>query len=318
MSEKKASNSKFPGSWEWIGIVCERNNVAVARVSGSTLGVKVLGVWCSEIKSVDVTPEQVLQECKNLIGARLSKKVSSSLVLEEKSYEVISLDEPMVKDLDDTQKQEALRWAIAPLVEFPVDRASIAVLIPTGPGRRQVVTVVSSESVVAPWVVGSLDAKIKLKAIDVRETSQRNLAHLFEDDNKAMGLLVISGSRALLTISASGELLMTRRIDVASLQEISTSSSLLDRIGLEVQRTLDNFERQSGRAGGTHVLVAPGDRSELLTNHLREALGLSIQIMTPERIMGALDVSSGMAVSPVEWSHLELLAIGAACRGVEV
>jgi MSHA biogenesis protein MshI len=313
MTESKVPEIKFPGSWEWIAVVCEGSDAAFARVSGSAQGLHIMGVWSESFQGPKPTPNDILSRLKNSLGSGLVRKTKVAIVLPESDYDTISLDDPSIKDLDAAQQRETLRWAIAPLVEFPMDRASVDVLIPAGSGRRQITAVVAPESVVAPWVIQADDQRVNVRALDILEAAQRNLAHLFEAENRALGLLVISGSRAQFTISASGVLLMTRRIDVGSLEELSDTHTL-DRIGLEVQRTLDNFERQTGRPGGTQVLVVPGDRSELIVRHLSNELNLSIQLLG-EQAASVFKWSESIVKLPQQWSHLEWLAIGAACRG---
>jgi hypothetical protein len=60
--------------------------------------------------------------------------------------------------------------------------------------------------------------------------------------------------------------------------------------------------------------VVPGDRSELIVRHLSNELSLSIQLLG-EQAASVFKWSESIVKLPQQWSHLEWLAIGAACRG---
>ena len=309
---------KFPGKWEWLGMACEADAVVVAHVAGGEARPRVLQIWHARVNAGGgpINPQLArIRAFRAAMGGKIARKVPCSIVLENADYEVLTPDEPDLKDVDDFQKMQALRWTLQPLVNFSVEHASIDVLIPSAVGRRQVMAVVAPESAISPWMRAGFDEGIKLSAIDVPETAQRNLAHLAESGTRALAMLVLSEGKALLTLSAAGQLLMTRQIEIGDVQQLANDSRMRDRLSLEVQRTLDNFERQSGRSGAVQMLVAPAALASAITEHLAVALGFPVESLTPALLMKMLDVASQVQVGASEWGHLDLLAIGAACRG---
>lgn len=345
MTSPSTPDIKFPGLWEWLGIACQGGVMSVAHVGRLARGdrgfeiqadgmasPRVLGVWRfnrpevrTEKGAKTESPSNAMEDqiasqfstLKQSLGERMVKKLASSVVLEDANYEIVTVDDPELTNVTEAQRTQALRWSIQPLVTFDVSRASIDTIIPSGAGRKKLTIAAAPESSIAPWVLKAVSERVNLRAIDVRETAQRNLAHLLEDGNNAMGLLVLAGSRALLTLSAGGELLMTRRIEMGSLEAGTKDPKTRDRIGLEVQRTLDNFERQSGRASGTQLFVSAGEHSPALAHHLRVELGLAVKPIDEACLSDALQIEAEIRVKPAEWGYLELMAIGAACRGVE-
>ena len=91
-------------------------------------------------------------------------------------------------------------------------------------------------------------AKLPVSVIDIPELAQRNIANLLEDKGRGMALLSFDESGGLLTFTFEGELYSSRHIEV-SLSQLSESDSEqrqrhFDRITLELQRSMDHFERQ--------------------------------------------------------------------------
>lgn len=311
-----ASSVKFPGAWQWLGVASSGADMVIAHVARNNDGLVVEGLWRSCVSAdAEETPASRFSLLKDILGSKIARQLPSCVVLDEQSYDVLTLEEPDLKDVSEAQRRQALQWAIAPLVSFPVDRASMDVLITSSAGRRQVMVAIAKEQVIAPWMQACVDERVNLRAIDVPEMAQRNLAHLFEESSGAIGLLSFSGSRAMLTLSANGELLMTRRIETGLVDSIVTDAKLRDRIGLEIYRTLDNFERQSGRSSSTQLILTPGPHAQVLMQHLREELRLSVHVIDARLLDQAFKVSEKVTINPSQWGHLELLAIGTACRG---
>jgi len=84
--------------------------------------------------------------------------------------------------------------------------------------------------------------------IDIPETAQRNIAALFEMEGRGLAMLVFGDEGGLLTITCDGELFLARRLDITLGQLQDADENLrqqyLDRVELEVQRSLDYFDRQ--------------------------------------------------------------------------
>jgi MSHA biogenesis protein MshI len=104
-------------------------------------------------------------------------------------------------------------------------------------------------------------AKIQLRVIEIAEMAQRNLAALFEVDQRALAVLSFSEEGGLLTFTAQGELYLSRRIDISLDQLIGARAQardpLFERIALELQRSLDHFDRQFSNVPLAKLLLAP-------------------------------------------------------------
>jgi MSHA biogenesis protein MshI len=119
----------------------------------------------------------------------------------------------------------------------------------------------------------------------------------------------------LLTFSAKGELCMVRRVEV-SLQQLldaddSRRDQLLDRIGLELQRSLDNFDRQFSFVPVNRLLLTPGPFSEKLKVFLGDYLGMPVDVMD---LSSVLDISGVPGLDDPDRQAQCLATIGAALR----
>jgi MSHA biogenesis protein MshI len=104
-------------------------------------------------------------------------------------------------------------------------------------------------------------AKVPLQVIEIGETAQRNLAALFETDRRALATLSFSEEGGMLTFTASGELYLSRRIEISLDQLVGVQpearDQLFERITLELQRSLDHFDRQFSNIPIARLLLAP-------------------------------------------------------------
>jgi len=238
------------------------------------------------------------------------------------------------------EARETVRWRLKDQVDFPVDTAAIDLLpipnftqnmrqsqregdiagidlLPIAPDGRpsQVFAALSPESTVAPLVQAFQAAKVPLAAIDLPEVSQRNLAALFEEGGRGLATLIFDDDEGLLTFTVNGELLAVRHIDVPARQLIKADAGrrgmLFERIALDVQRSLDNFDRIYSAIPLTQLLVAPIPGADGLLDHLRTNLTVSVSTLD---VSGVLDIGAVPALLDPLRQFQCLRAIGAALR----
>lgn len=178
-------------------------------------------------------------------------------------YRCTTLLDPMhyrllvVEDTPNVQAGElrsAMRWRIKDMIDFPVDEAVVDILeIPPAEaagarGRRSSHVVAARAERVRSLTQLLEQAKFPVSVIDIHETAQRNIAALLESGGRGVVLVSFDEDGGLITLTCGGELYMSRRIDVTADnladREASSRSASLDRAALEVQRSLDHFERQ--------------------------------------------------------------------------
>lgn len=213
----------------------------------------------------------------------------------------------------------ALRWRFKDMVDFPVDGASVGVLdIPMdGGGNRQamVYAVAAGEATVASVMQRYAAAKLNLEAIDIPELAQRNVAALFESENRGLAFLHLDEDGGLLTITYRGELYAVRKIEVSAAQladaDPERRSQLLERVMLELQRTLDNFDRQYSFISVAGMVVAAYPSVPELQGYLAENLYVPVRAMD---LSAVCDFPGIPELKDVARQAQCLPAIGAALR----
>ncbi|HYC42836.1 MAG TPA: pilus assembly protein PilM [Noviherbaspirillum sp.] len=235
-------------------------------------------------------------------------------------YQLVTVEAPNVaKD----ELKVAVRWRIKDLLDFHIDDATIDVLdIPVdknAAARGHSMYVVAARNQLIQQRQGLFEtAKIPLSVIDIPEMAQRNLSELVAADERGVAMLSFGSAGGLLTVTFKGELYLSRRIDITTgqLQEgaAEQKSALHDRITLELQRSLDHFDRQYHFITVSKLMLAPmGDGSAL-----KDYLAANLYLPVEEFVLGAyLDVSKVQALQDVTEQQRFLMALGAGLRNEE-
>ena len=185
-------------------------------------------------------------------------------------YQLISVEAPNVPK---EELRTAIRWRLKDILDFPVDDATVDVLeipVDVGSGARaqqSVFAVAARNSVIKPRQQLFLDAKVDLSVIDIPEMAQRNISAMLEPEGRGVAMLSFGLDGGLLTVSFRGELYLSRRVDV-SLDLLldpdhDRKHAAFDRITLELQRSLDHFERQFSFISVSKLVLAPSEVSGL-------------------------------------------------------
>lgn len=209
-------------------------------------------------------------------------------LLKTRDYQVLPVDAPNVPA---AEARSAVRWTIKDMLDYPVEAAMVdAVSVPgaeAGGRPAQMLAVAARNDLIAATVKPFNEADIELSVIDVPEFAQRNIAHCLEDEGRGLALLCFGHDAATLTFTSGGELYQSRRIDVAltDFENEAEAESLYDRIALELQRSLDHFDRQFRNVTVSRVVVSQVPAGEKLAEYLNANLTLPVEIFDLEKIM---------------------------------
>lgn len=257
-----------------------------------------------------------LDALKRLKHAKRLARNHCTTLLAQGQYQLLQVDRPdnLPKDAPREDLRETLRWRIKEMVDFPVDQAGVDILpIPPQAGRTpQLWVVAASHDSLRPRVHLFQDAQVPLEAIDIPELAQRNLAGLFEELNRGLALASFDGKGGQLTITFQGELFMTRHLDVSG-PELARpdAGGLHERVLLDIQRSLDNFDRNYSSIPLTRLLIGPLPGGEVFIDYLRNNLSL------PVAVANLADVMDFAAVPRLRETAAQVdawLALGAALR----
>jgi MSHA biogenesis protein MshI len=236
-------------------------------------------------------------------------------LLDPGDYQIVVVEAPNVPR---EELRTAIRWRVKDLLDFHVDDATLDVLdIPVpkdGPSRAHTMYAVAARNEAVERRVRSFEeAAIPLSVIDIPETSQRNIAALYESPGRGLALLHFDAQGGLLTLNYEGELYMTRRLDVhtevLSGGDAAAAEEARARVLLELQRSLDHFERQFRWITLDRLLLGPEAAATGLGAYLRANMDLPVDTVD---LNAVLAVSGGPMDASVQARLFHLL--GAALR----
>ncbi len=194
-------------------------------------------------------------------------------------YQLLLVEAPNVPPVE---LKSAIRWSIKDMLDYHVDDATIDVLdIPPDAargGRNHSMYAVAAKNALIEGRIKQFEAaRIPLRVIDIPETAQRNIGALYEEPQRGLALLYPGEEASLLTVTYGQELFLARRIDVGLSELQSSREEALNRLVLELQRTLDLFDRQFPQVPVTKLLLAPLPEEHGLEEALRQNVGIEVE-----------------------------------------
>ncbi len=300
-------NSRESG---WVAVSISKRGIHIAQVKYVGARPQVTKCAFYPLTEVSASALEKVRKDAQLEDARFTTLLSAS------EYQLMMVDAPNVP-VDELKT--AIRWKIKDSLSYHIDDATVDVLqIPSnkyGSDRPQsLYAVAASNETIRKRIALFEKAKIELSVIDIPETAQRNIAALFEMEARGLAMLTFGDEGGLLTITCDGELFLARRIDITLGQLQDADEDLrqqyLDRVELEVQRSLDYFDRQFHHIPVNRILLSVPESlglDKLLTNNL----GLPVEMLDLSEVM---DIHAVPELSDSEFVSYALPALGAALR----
>jgi MSHA biogenesis protein MshI len=256
---------------------------------------------------------------------RLSKELRAGVrqcttILGAHEYQMLAVESPNVPP---EELKTAVRWRLKDMLDFHVDDATIDVLdIPVDKNASQrghtMFAVAARNSMVEQRQNMFTAAKIGLTVIDIPEMAQRNISALVEPDGRGVAMLSFDDGGGLLTVTFNSELYLSRRIDVPLGQLLDTDHEArhasFDKIALELQRSLDHFDRQYHFIAVAKLVLAPTGAAGL-EDYLSSNLYTPVETMN---LADVIDLSKVPELSDVAQQQRFFMTLGAALRHEEV
>lgn len=299
----------------WLAIDCSQPTVHAVRVERDGDDVPCLTLMATA--DAPGTDGEVLARLRRAVG---KKPHNCTTTIPTSQYQIMQLNAPPVPP---SERNSALLWNIKDTLSFHVDDTLVQSMdipadgSPIGHTRLLLVIAARRSSVVTRTQLIER-AGFSLRAIDVAETCQRNISHLFEKPGRATALISFDDRGGLLTFTHRGELYATRRLDTNAADILAgaagdglLSQPLYERVALEVQRSLDNFDRLFSLLSVDRLLIAPGPGMDALVSFLRPQILKPVALADLRDVLAtADDVSLGNTVDQAPW----FAAIGMALR----
>lgn len=249
----------------WLVIAFLSDGIAAASIKRAA-GAKPAVEWTAFYPGPPTPTAETLEKAgKDLHAANYQ----CATILAGSEYQLLSVEAPNVPP---EELKTAIRWRLKDMLDFHIDDATIDVAdmpvdknaaVPT----HNMFAVAARNSVIEQRQNLFAAAKIGLSVIDIPEMAQRNVSALLAPEGRGLAMLSFGVDGGLLTVTFNGELYLSRRIDVtlAQLLEADHDKKLasFDKITLELQRSLDHFDRQFHFINVSKLVLAPTGASGL-------------------------------------------------------
>jgi MSHA biogenesis protein MshI len=305
------SKKKSPG---WFAIRSSEKGTCVAHVINQEDGkptVAFSGIRQERLK--DKT------SVKTMVADLSMASMHCSLLLAQNEYQLLQLEKPNVPA---NELKQAIRWKLKDMIEYPVEQATIDVIdIPNDPSNtnRQsyVYAIAAKNELIGTYIQNLIETSGSgLEAIDIPELAQRNIAAYLEQPGRGLAMLSINSNGGLLTFTSGGELYHARHIELDTKQmqseDSEKKSSIFERLSLEIQRSLDNFERQFPYITINRLVLAPFMEREDFYDYLKAYLYIQIDRFN---LTDVFEFESQEKLGDLSMQASLLPALGAALRG---
>lgn len=297
----------------WLSLAPMPEGVCVARIARSTSG-KPRVAYC-EYRREQLDNDADL---KALAADLELSKHHCIAVLNPNEYQLLQVEAPKVPA---AEIKQAVRWQLKELIDYSVDNATIDVLdIPPAAGNtgrpHYLYVVAARNDVIQGRIEHYMERHgVGLEVIDIPEMAQRNIAALLEQQGRGLATLSFGPAGGLLTFTFAGELYHARQIDIGLAQfqtdDHDRQAVLFERVSLELQRSLDNFERQFPYISISRLVLAPFPGREAFREFLQTNLYLQVDTF---ELSDIFDFDQAVRLDDLAMQASLLPALGAALR----
>jgi MSHA biogenesis protein MshI len=251
-----------------------------------------------------------------------AKNFQCSLLLAGDEYQLFSLE---ALNVPPEELKSAMRWRLKDMLDYHIDDATIDVL--DVPGEKNAAArnhsmfaVAARNKLIAERQTGFLDSGLALSIIDIPDMAQRNISALLEPEGRGVAVLSFDEAGGLLTLTYAGELYLSRRLDIPLSQlqteDADKKNAAFERITLELQRSLDHFDRQHNFITTAKLVLAPlGSVAAELQAYLTSNMYMPVEVLN----LGSLiDLSKIPELSDAARQQAYFMVIGAALRREEI
>lgn len=301
--------NKAKGKDGLVGIYFSADSVTLAHIVSPDSDPELK--LCEEFKAETLEDKaKVLEKQVNKLGLEDTK---ASFILSPTDYKLFLVESPQVEPEEMTG---AVKWKIKDLISQPVDEMAITIFpVPDDAYRGQsdmVYAVAAKKSKIHEIIDLVNNSGLVLKTIDIPELVMKNLTAVSADDSNGLAILDLRGTGSILNLSKKGAIYLTRHLNTRMDAEVMRSGdweSILEKLVLEIQRSLDYYESQMGQSPIAKILVAPRESdSAALALQLNDAMAVSV---------GTLDLTNSLKSKldlPMNLQQACMMAIGGALR----
>ena len=246
---------------------------------------------------------------KKVVSEQGLGKTGCATLLAIGDYQLLMVEAPEVPQ---SELKAAIRWRIRDLIDFHIDDAVLDVFDVPPSGARSIqehiYVVVSRSALVKERIEALESAGATLETIDIPELALRNIAAQLEQDTNGQAMLYFGADQGLITLTRDSTLYLARSMDIGY-QHLQDTPGLVDRLALELQRSMDYYDRhfQQAPIAAITLCPVPGPAPQI-AEQLEQQVGVPVHKLQLGDIVELRET-----VNDEQLAHC-LLAIGAALR----
>ncbi len=292
-----------------VGIAFGRDRIALAVVSGS--GERAALDRC---ESLLVDPAGGAEAVAAAIRAANLPRLPISAVLHASDYQLALVEAPEVPP---AELRAAIRWKLKDAIDIEVEDAVIDVFdVPAQNrgGQGRMMYAVAAKRGAIDRYAAALATVPTFSVVDVPELCLRNLAAALPAAARGVALVHLGESTASVILVQGRTFYFARQIDLRAAMKLAPeneSDPAYDASGivLELQRSLDYYERHFDQPPITHIAISPTSaHAEALAADLGRETGFEVAALDLNKLLHCA------APVAVETQGECLLAVGAAMR----
>lgn len=267
----------------------QRDGFAAARLRAD--GQRTNALALAEGHTID-DPDEVGATLRALVREHELHGTACHVVLAGHHYKLVQTEQPAVPA---DELNEAVRWSIKDLIDFPVDQAVIDTFAQPAAlvrGERRTINVVAARRETIQWAIDAVNgAGLELRSIDIPELALRNLASRAPSSDIGVGLVFQTARGVVVSLYQANELFLSRTLSrVADLTACTDEGAEgRERLLLELQRTLDYYDSQLKQRPPACLYLQPQvPDADGLIDYLRQNLACEVDMLRLDRVL-ALD-----------------------------
>ena len=287
-------------------LVPQETGTALARVREQKSGRPLL----ESCGFYPLLPDQdIATNLQQVVQNQALGKAPCSTVLGISDYQLMMVEAPEVPQ---AELRAAIRWRIRDLIDFHIDDAVLDVFDAPPSGARGIqdhlYVVVSRAAAVRQRIDMLENAGAALEVIDIPELALRNIAARLEQDKAGVALLYFEAERGVITLTRDATLYLARSLDIGY-RDLIESPALVERLALELQRSMDYYDRHFQQAPVSSIVLCPLPQpARPLAEQLEQQTGIPVHVL---RLQDIVEIRNPL---PEDQKAECLLAIGAALR----
>jgi MSHA biogenesis protein MshI len=290
-----------------IGIALERDRIAIAVVARYA---DQLVLERCEVLPIDPAAGSDAPAA-GIRGAHLPR-LPAAVVLRADDYQLVLVEAP---DVPPAELRAAMRWRLKDAIDFRVDDAVIDVFeVPAQnrSGHAGMMYAVAARRTAVERCAAVLASVPAFDVVDVPELCLRNIAASLPEAASGIALLHLGEHAASVILVRGATFYFARQIELRTTVRAAGGDQAFldtDAIVLELQRSLDYYERHFDQPPITHIAIScAGTQARMLAAALGQDTGFDVTLVDFNTLLRC-----AVPVHPDTQSAC-LLAVGAAMR----